>query len=164
MMHGVLEGSVATDQVLVVPANLAFAERSKRYARCENFSERWFPVLADQVGIWEWQPFFFEEDTFGNDVGPVVEQAGFEMSRIGHLLAFGERCLEGEYGSLVISPGYITELGFRRSVPALHRNKDCWEMCPWWWSNGYYPLPTRYCVLGVRRVPCNPDRLSELMV
>ena len=144
-------------RVLTVPDDLSLTARIARghYDEIESrITEEYFPITADQVGVWEWDILSFGLTVSTEKAVQLIQKSGFMPAHVAHLLAFGEITL-GMRKNPVIALGSSAWI-YGRAFPAIE-----------WWSNRnerYLTLEHAWFLEGWRHCAGWPHKCQFLCV
>ncbi len=115
----------------------------------DDITAKRFPIEGEGTVKFEAVLFHFNKDISSEDAKKQIEEAGYEVGKIEHILSFGANYPEEQRKFPVVGLGSVGEVGGDRDVPDLHGDGSERGLDLHWWDLDW----DAYCrFLGVRKV------------
>ncbi|MFA6315368.1 MAG: hypothetical protein WC648_03335 [Candidatus Paceibacterota bacterium] len=107
-----------------------------------------FPIEGKGTVEFEAVLFHFDKDISSEDAKKQIEEAGYEVGKIEHVLSFGANYPEEQRKFPIVGLGSVGEVGGRRYVPDLYGDGSDRDLNLGWWDSDW-DADCRF--LGVRK-------------
>ncbi len=142
----------STRWTIKILSSLAFNVRITRgnYDSVDKkITKRYFSHDSTSVGIWECKLFDFVYDVSSIEVATVMQNDGWIVAKLDHLLAFGENCSDEDCKGPILALGEPCLINNYHEIPVIEcddmeRKLELVSSCPKW--------STICSFLGVRRM------------
>ena len=103
----------------------------------DDITAKRFPVVGKGVEQFEAKVFHFDRAMSSEAVVEAIKADGWELGKIEHLLAFGEKYPEEQRKYPIIALGSVAGVGGDRSVPYLSRDDAERSLDLYWWGSDW---------------------------
>jgi len=120
----------------------------------DNITAKRFPIEGKGTVEFEAVLFHFDKDISSENAKKQIEEAGYEVAKIEHILSFGANYPEEQRKFPIVGLGSVGEVSGRRYVPHLDRDGSRRRLYLRWWDYGWN---ADYRFLGVRKKVSQPS-------
>jgi len=115
----------------------------------DDITAKRFPIEGKGTVEFEAALFHFGKDISSEDAKKQIEEAGYEVGKIEHILSFGANYPEEQRKFPIVGLASVGKVSGRRYVPCLSGDGSRRRLDLRWWGGDWY---ARYRFLGVRKV------------
>jgi hypothetical protein len=114
----------------------------------DDITAKRFPIEGKGTVEFEAVLFHFDKDISSENAKEKIEEAGYEVGKIEHILSFGANYLEEQRKFPIVGLGSVGEVGGCRHVPCLGGHVCKRILSLYWWVDAWFAF---YRFLGVRK-------------
>lgn len=114
----------------------------------DDITAKLFPIEGKGTVEFEAVLFHFDKDISSDNAKKQIEEAGYEVGKIEHILSFGANYPEEQRKFPIVGLGSVGKVNGYRNVPCLNEDDSKRYLYLYWWVDDW---SAGYCFLGVRQ-------------